>query len=103
MCGEDHLTGINYKHRKEWVVERIATLSQVYAIELCSYAIMSNHYHLVLRINEQEGLAWSDEEVARRWKEVYTWPLLVEEYLKGKSSSAERTKAQEIIQSWRKR
>lgn len=103
LCGEDHLTGISYEHRKEWVVRRISTLSQVYAIEIGSYAIMSNHYHLVLRINEKEGLTWCDDEVARRWKQLYSWPLLVEAYLKGKGSDAEVFKAQEIIQIWRER
>jgi len=91
------------QHRKEWIVERLSTLSRVFAIEIGSYAIMSNHYHLVLRINEEEGLAWCDKEVTRRWKKIYSWPLLVQEYLKGNGSVAERAKAQEIIQVWRER
>ena len=43
LCGEDHLTGNNYEHRKVWVVERLALLSRVFAIDVASYAIMSNH------------------------------------------------------------
>jgi len=98
LCGEDHLTGKNYEHRKEWVVERLSTLSRCFSIEIASYAVMSNHYHLVIRINEKTGLAWSDKEVARRWKQLYSWPLLVQEYLKGQGSTAEISKAQEIIE-----
>jgi len=100
LCGKDHLTGKNYEHRKEWVVERLSTLSRVFFIEIGSYAVMSNHYHLVVRINEEKGLAWSDQEVTRRWKQLYSWPLLVQEYLKGKGSAAEMSKAQEILASF---
>jgi hypothetical protein len=42
LCGVDHLTGNNYEHRKDWVVERLAELSKVFAIEVCAYAVMSN-------------------------------------------------------------
>ena len=41
LCGEDHLTGNNYEHRKSWVVERLAELSQVFTIEVCAYAVMT--------------------------------------------------------------
>ena len=53
LCGEDHLTGNNYDHRKDWVIERLRELDQVFTIDLCAYAIMSNHTHLVLRINPE--------------------------------------------------
>ncbi len=44
LCGEDHVTGANYEHRKTWVVEKLKELSEVFAIDVCAYAIMSNHY-----------------------------------------------------------
>ena len=39
LCGVDHLTGNNYEHRKDWVVDRLAELSKVFAIEVCTYAV----------------------------------------------------------------
>ncbi len=47
LCGEDHLTGKNYEHRKAWVVERLALLADIFAIDVASFAVMSNHYHIV--------------------------------------------------------
>ncbi len=52
LWGEDSLTGKNYEHRKAWVVERLAELTGIFAIDICAYAIMSNHHHLVLRIDK---------------------------------------------------
>lgn len=51
LCGDDHSTGQNFNHRKEWVIERICLLGSVFAIDIAAYAIMSNHYHLVLHVN----------------------------------------------------
>ena len=52
LYGSDHLTGKNYEHRKTWVVERLTELASAFAVEVCAYAVMSNHYHLVLRVNK---------------------------------------------------
>ncbi|MGR5220956.1 hypothetical protein ACPV4B_12055 [Vibrio parahaemolyticus] len=57
-------------------------LSQVFAIDVCAYAIMSNHYHLVLHVDNTTAESWSDEEVAQRWTTLYKAPLLVTRWLK---------------------
>ena len=103
LCGEDHLTGNNYDYRKAWVVERLSLLSHVFSIDVASYAIMSNHYHVVLRVDSDSALALTDEQVAKRWKKLYNWPLLVDNYIKGKTGKAETAKAMEIINTWRMR
>ena len=59
LCGEDYSTGQNYDHRKQWLVSRIRFLSYVYAIDVCAYAVMSNHYHVVLHVDKDRALAWS--------------------------------------------
>lgn len=33
LCGEDHLTGKNFDHRKAWVIERLRELDKVFCIE----------------------------------------------------------------------
>ena len=42
LCGEDHLTGNDYSHRKAWVLERLALLSEIFTIDLGAYAVMAN-------------------------------------------------------------
>jgi len=104
LCGEDHLTGKNYEHRKTWVVERLTELSQVFAIEVCAYAIMSNHYHIVLRVDQDKATTLSEEQVISRWKRLFTLPVIVEKYQKGLvTSDVVKEKAKEIINEWRNR
>lgn len=67
LCGNDILTTRNFDHRRGWIERRLRALCEVFAVELYAYAVMSNHYHVVLRVAPQEPSLWSDEDVARRW------------------------------------
>ena len=104
LCGEDHLTGNNYEHRKAWVIERLRELSSVFAIEICAYAVMSNHYHVVLHINAEQGTRWKDQEVLMRWQQLFSAPLLVQKYLTGYLlPKAELQKVKEYASLFRQR
>jgi hypothetical protein len=50
LCGDDPLTGKNYEHRKAWLEERLAFLAGHFGIDVLGFAILSNHFHLVVRI-----------------------------------------------------
>ena len=66
LCGEDHLAGNNFEHRQDRVVERLTYLGYTFGIEIASYAIMYNHYHLVLRVDTEKVKSWSESEIIRR-------------------------------------
>ncbi len=67
LFGKDPLTGINYDHRKEWIEERLRHFAGQFGIDLLSFAILSNHYHLMLRSRPDVMATWDDTEVAWRW------------------------------------
>ena len=67
LCGEDKVSGKSFQHRRQWFIDKMQALCEVYAIEVCAYAVMSNHYHLVLHANAEKARSWSDKEVMRRW------------------------------------
>uniref|UniRef100_UPI00035CFCED transposase n=1 Tax=Psychromonas ossibalaenae TaxID=444922 RepID=UPI00035CFCED len=104
LCGEDRYTGESFEHRRQWVVERMHFLAGLFNIDICAYAVMSNHYHLVLHVNEQADQKLSDEEVCLRWCQLYSAPPLVDRWLKNQLvSQSEQEVALEIITKWRKR
>jgi REP element-mobilizing transposase RayT len=74
LWGEDSLTGNNYEHRKVWVTSRLRELAEVFAIDICAYAVMSNHYHLVLRVDVRKAEAWDTAQVIERWSKLYNPP-----------------------------
>ena len=71
LWGFDIYSNQNYDHRKTWVEQRILLLSRAFAISLLSYAVMSNHLHLVIANQPAAVTAWSDLEIAECWIRVY--------------------------------
>jgi len=70
LCGKDKHSGKNYRHRRKWLIERLHFLAQYFAVEVHAYAIMSNHFHLILFYDPQASQRWSDDQVADRWLAV---------------------------------
>jgi hypothetical protein len=60
-----------WEHRRGWLEERLGVLAKLFAVEVAGYAVMSNHFHLVLRMVPEAPAGWTDLEVARRWLSVY--------------------------------
>lgn len=70
LCGVDYSTGQSYEHRKGWVEARLIHLSKVFSVGILAYAVMENHTHLVVMINQKQAAQLSDAEVMRRWLQV---------------------------------
>ena len=50
LCGVDPYSGNDYEHRRDWLENKLHEIASVFAIRLCAYAVMSNHYHVVLHV-----------------------------------------------------
>ena len=104
LCGDDPLTGQSFEHRRQWVVDRLAKLERIYCIDICAYAVMSNHFHLVLYINQQAANELSDQEVIERWCKLYKGSLVAYKAREGKVLSLiEQDLLQQDVQKWRER
>ena len=71
LCGDDPETGVNYDYRRQWIENRILELANYFAVEVYSYAVMHNHYHLVIYCDPKAPESWSDLEVANKWLKVF--------------------------------
>lgn len=104
LCGKDEKSGVSYEHRRSWVEDRLFALAKVFCIDLCAYAIMSNHYHLVLHINKAKADSLTDSDVIDRWLSFHNPPVLIQRYLRGDvCTKAEYSAVCSIIQTWRQR
>ena len=84
LCGFDKSTNTDYSHRKAWIVDRLKYLTNVFAIKICAYAILSNHYHVILHVDDKEAATWTDEEVVRRWSCIFKQDAEKYQYLQSK-------------------
>ncbi len=70
--------------RRTWIVNRAKKLANIFAIDIAAYAIMHNHYHIILKVDKDKALAWSPIEVIEQWKVLHKLPARVERlYQKG--------------------
>lgn len=88
LCGFDKITDRDYEHRRQWIVERIRLLSSVFAIDICAYAVMSNHYHLVVKIAPEQIDDLTNHEIVQRWLTVFKGHQVVRDYACGAILSA---------------
>ena len=104
LCGTDKHTGKSYDHRRSWIEDRIRVLSSLFSVSVCAYAVMSNHYHLVVKLNTDVTNIWSDDDVLQRWTALFRGPLLVQRHRTGESlNAAEQETLRSIAAVYRKR
>ncbi len=71
LCGVDPYSGMDYSYRKIHVEQRLQGVAACYAVGIYGYAVMSNHRHIVVHVNIEAARQWSEEEVARRWCQLF--------------------------------
>jgi len=104
LCGVDQSTGKSYEHRRQWIEDRLRVLSSLFAIDLCSYAVMSNHIHIVAKLCPDQSEHWSTDEILQRWTSLFKGPLLIQKWLRGDPMiSVEHKMVTELAELYRKR
>ncbi|MEP4890097.1 MAG: transposase [Aliiglaciecola sp.] len=104
LCGEDKLTGQSYEHRRDWVEQRLLYLASVFAIDVCAYAVMSNHTHIVLCVDKEQANKWSSKEVVFRWHKLHKGTLVSQRFMRGESlNESELFTLNETIKIYRQR
>ncbi|HCH22660.1 MAG TPA: hypothetical protein DE179_00010 [Oceanospirillaceae bacterium] len=104
LCGYDAKNNCDYEHRHSWIEARIRVLSSIFAMDICAYSVMSNHYHIVLKICPEEVSSWHDDEVRQRWLQLFEGPLLIQQHQAGKAlNSGQLATVSSITRVWRER
>ncbi len=97
LCGVDKHSGYSFEHRRQWIVDRILLLSSVFAIDVCAYAVMSNHYHVVMHVDAASAAQLTSRAVALRWLKLFSGPPAVRNWLAGGSLGSEE---QHRVEQW---
>ncbi|NRD73003.1 transposase [Shewanella sp. VB17] len=104
LCGDDKYTGKNYDHRRGWVEAQILKLSEVFAIDVAAYAVMSNHLYIVLYIDLDKANVWSDREVVEQWHQCFNGTALTQKFARGEVIDEHQVaKLKHLIATYRSR
>lgn len=96
LCGRDEQSGRNFDHRKQWLVDRMKELCRFFTIDVCAYACLSNHFHLVVRVDSERCHKLADDEVQGRYGALFPEAA---KRLDG-VSEPDRTR---LLETWRER
>lgn len=104
LCGTDHSSGRNFEHRRQWIADKLLELGQIFAVNVCAYAVMSNHYHVVLYIDQDKATNWSMGDIIKQWHQLFSGNLLSQRYSRGEFlGPSEQKVLKECIEVWRER
>ena len=104
LCGEDRHIGHSFEHREQWIENRMLILAGIHSIDIAAYVVMCSHYHVVLHVNREQVLAWSDTEFINRWHRLFKGSLLSQRFCRGESLvRAEQHALAEQVVEWRQR
>lgn len=90
LAGNDEVSKKDYSYRREWIRRRLEALASVFGMDVLSYAVLSNHLHVVIRNRPDVVEKWSDHEVAIRWLRVYPGRRIEEHLAEPTESDVER-------------
>ena len=104
LCGVDHYSGIDYEHRRDWLEEKLHQVAEAFAIKLCAYAVMHNHYHVVLNVRSDIAQSWPAMEVVERWHQLFSGTKLSQCFVAGVTlDKTEKLILNKDIALWRTR
>ncbi|GAB4193046.1 MAG: transposase [Wenzhouxiangellaceae bacterium] len=65
---------------------------------------MSNHFHLVIKVQHEQALQWNADEIIGRWSQLFSQPDLIKRYRSGDQlSELELDAISDLLETWRKR
>ena len=103
LCGTDS-EGRSFEHRRGWIEKLMLDQAQVFCIDIAAYAVMSNHFHVVLHVSQQRVRNLTGLEVVQRWHQLYQGTLLSQKFERGEVLSAsQHAMLNERIDEWRER
>ncbi|MCF6324470.1 MAG: transposase [Gammaproteobacteria bacterium] len=104
LCGSDQISGNSYEHRRQWIEDKLLELTGIFSLDICAYAIMSNHYHVVFHVDQDKAESWSQTEVIQQWHQLFSGTPFSQRFLRGeKLSKAELKALEKNIREWRQR
>ena len=104
LCGNDPTTGKSVEHRRQWIEDKLLSLANVFAIDLCAHAVMHNHYHAVLFVDIDRAERWSKRQVIERWHKVFKGNHSSQRYMRNELLATHELAAiDELVSLWRAR
>jgi hypothetical protein len=103
LCGSDS-SGRSFEHHRGWIEHLIIEQAKVFCIDIAAYAVMSNHFHIVLHVDQTKARDLTNLEIVQRWHQLYKGNLLTQKFERGDElSEAQMARLEEMVKELRER
>jgi len=104
LCGFDRFTNRSFEHRRQQIQDDMLRLASVFHIDIAAFAVLSNHYHIVVHVRRDDALKDSPESVVQRAHQLIAGNDITQRYLKNEPlESWEREQLDLFVDKWRQR
>ena len=104
LCGKDSVSGRSYEHRRHQIEHDLLRLASIFFIDVAAFAVMSNHYHVVLHVDRDRANEGDAKEIVQRWHQMYKPKEVSQKFIDGEHLEPhERNQFDVLIETWRKR
>ena len=104
LCGKDSVTGRSYEHRRHQIEHDLLRLASIFYIDVAAFAVLSNHYHVVLHVDRDSAKEGDAKEIVRRWHQLYKPKEVSRKFIDDEHLEPhERSQIDVLIDTWRKR
>ena len=104
LCGKDRLTGRSYEHRRHQIEHDLLRLASIFFIDVAAFAVMSNHYHVVLHVDAEACKKADAKQIVRKWHQLFKGKDVSQRYLNDESLEPhELNQVDVLIDTWRAR
>ena len=104
LCGFDQLTNRSFEHRRQQIQDDMLRLASVFFIDIAAFAVLSNHYHLLLHVRREDAVADSPESIVRRAHQVVSGTDVTHRFLNNERIQTwEHDALNTFVDTWRTR
>jgi len=104
LCGDDPDTGRSYEHRRQQIQDDMLRLSSIFFIKIAAFAILHNHYHLVLYVDKEACMAAPAKDIAKLWHQLFSGKEATQKFIDGAALEPyEVEQVDTYIDLWRSR
>ena len=104
LCGKDSISGRSYEHCRHQIEHDLLRLASIFFIDVAAFAVMSNHYHVVLHVDRDSAKKEDAKEIVRRWHQLCKPKEVSQKFIRGEHLEPhERNQIDALVDTWRKR
>ena len=99
-----NFAGRCYEHRRQQIEHDLLKLASIFFIDVVAFAVLSNHYHLVLHVDVETAKEAQPKDIVRRWHQLCKPKEVSQKFIDGEHlESHEINQLNLLIDTWRPR